>query len=35
MKMLLGDFSAKIGMEDSFKPSIGNENLHEMIMELE
>jgi hypothetical protein len=30
MKMLLGDFSAKVGREDIFKPIIGNESLHEI-----
>jgi hypothetical protein len=30
MKILLGDFSAKIGREDIFKSTIGNENLHEI-----
>jgi hypothetical protein len=29
MKILLGDFSAKVG-EDIFKPTIGNESLHEI-----
>jgi hypothetical protein len=29
MKIMLGDFNAKIGREDIFKPIIGNENLHE------
>jgi hypothetical protein len=30
MKILLGDFNAKVGREDIFKPSIGNESLHEI-----
>jgi hypothetical protein len=29
MKILLGDFNAKVGREDNFKPIIGNEGLHE------
>jgi hypothetical protein len=29
MKKLLGDFSAKVGREDIFKPIIGNESLNE------
>jgi hypothetical protein len=29
MKML-GDFNAKVGIEDFFKPTIWNENLHEI-----
>jgi hypothetical protein len=29
MKILLGDFSAKVGREDIFKPTIGNESLQE------
>jgi hypothetical protein len=29
MKMLLGDFNAKVEREDIFKPVIGNESLHE------
>jgi hypothetical protein len=30
MKILLGDFSAKVGREDIFKPATGNESLHEI-----
>ena len=29
MKILLGDFNAKVGREDIFKPKIGNESLHQ------
>jgi hypothetical protein len=29
MKILSGNFNAKVGREDIFKPTIGNENLHE------
>jgi exonuclease III len=29
IKILLGDFSANVGREDIFKPTIGNESLHE------
>jgi hypothetical protein len=29
MKIFLGDFNAKVGREDIFKPIIGNESLHE------
>jgi hypothetical protein len=29
LKILLGDFNAKVGREDIFKPVIGNESLHE------
>jgi hypothetical protein len=30
MKILLGDFNAKVSREDIFKPTIGNESLHEI-----
>jgi exonuclease III len=30
MIMLLGDFNAKVGREDIFNPTIGNESLHEI-----
>jgi hypothetical protein len=26
---MLGDFNVKLGRENNFKPTIGNENLHE------
>jgi len=29
MKILLGNFNAKFGREDIFKPTIGNESLHQ------
>jgi hypothetical protein len=29
IKILLGDFNAKVGREDIFKPIIGNKSLHE------
>jgi hypothetical protein len=29
MKILLGDFNAKVGREDTFKPTIGNDSLHQ------
>jgi endonuclease/exonuclease/phosphatase family metal-dependent hydrolase len=29
MKILLGDFNAKVGRENIFKPIIGNESLHQ------
>jgi hypothetical protein len=30
MKILLGDFNAKVGRKDIFKPTIGNETSHEI-----
>jgi endonuclease/exonuclease/phosphatase family metal-dependent hydrolase len=30
MNILLGDFNAKVGREDIFKPTIGNESSHEI-----
>jgi hypothetical protein len=30
LNILLGDFNAKVGREEVFKPKIGNENLHEI-----
>jgi hypothetical protein len=30
LKSLLGDFNTKVGREDIFKPTIGNESLHEI-----
>jgi exonuclease III len=30
MKILLGDFNARVSREDIFKPTIGNESLHEI-----
>ena len=29
MKILLGDFNAKVGRENIFKPTTGNESLHQ------
>ena len=31
MKILLGDFNAKVGRENIFKPTIGNESLRQDI----
>jgi hypothetical protein len=31
VKILLGDFNANVAREDIFKPTIGNESLHEII----
>jgi hypothetical protein len=31
MKILVGDFNAKVGRENLFKPTIGNESLHQDI----
>jgi hypothetical protein len=30
VKILLGDFDAKVGREDIFKPTVGNESSHEI-----
>ena len=37
MKILLGYFNAEVGRENIFKPTIGNESLHQesMIMVLD
>jgi hypothetical protein len=31
MEILLGNFNAKVGREDIFKPTIGNESLREIV----
>jgi hypothetical protein len=31
MKIMSGEFNAKVGREDIFKPTTGNESLHEII----
>jgi hypothetical protein len=33
LKILLGEFNAKLGMEDIFKPTIWNESLHEISID--
>jgi hypothetical protein len=33
MKILLGDFNVKVGRENIFKPTTGNESLHEISNE--
>jgi exonuclease III len=33
MTILLRDFNAKVGREDIFKPTIGNESLHQITSE--
>jgi hypothetical protein len=35
MKILLGDFNAKVGTEDIIKLTIGSESVHEIIMIME
>jgi hypothetical protein len=34
MKILLGDFNAKVGRENIFKPAIGNESLHQITNDM-
>jgi hypothetical protein len=33
MKILLEDFNAKVGREDIFKPTLGNESFHEISVD--
>jgi hypothetical protein len=35
MKILLGDFNAKVGRVDIFKPTIGNEFYTKLVMIME
>jgi hypothetical protein len=35
MKIVLGDFSAKVGREDIFKPTAGNEIIHEISNDID
>jgi hypothetical protein len=35
MKILLWEFSVKVGKEDIFKPIIGNESLQKLVMIME
>jgi exonuclease III len=35
IKILLGDFNAKVSKEDIPKPTIWNESLHELVMLME
>jgi hypothetical protein len=34
VKILIGDFNANVVKEDIFKPTIGNESLHEIINDI-
>jgi hypothetical protein len=35
MKILLGDFNAKVGKENIFKPTVENGCLHKLVMLME